>query len=411
MRSNRHPLPASCLSLTAGALTWVVRIVSTRRCQRVVLNLVFLTAFTISCGDRHQSQNAGPRRKGLQTVTINNVEPRRDVTGNIIDAHDGCLQLFEGRFYLYGTAYGTNDSYTSTANRYRVYSSPDLEQWTLEGELLKGQPDGVYFRPYVVFNPNTRKYVLWYNWYPNSKEWFGREGAAISDTPVGPFKIANPNVQLSHPNTGDGSLFVDDDGTGYFIYTSIGEGYTIRVERLKPDYLGSTGEASSILSIGGEAPVLFRRNGLYYALCGPRCASCPEGSEVHIFISTSPLGPYGTAPTINRRPESDAPTVWTQQTWTVDVPGGKFTLPLTDKITYQNNAPVIPAQQTWVAKIPMSGGPVFVWMADRWQSTPDGIRGHDFQFWSAPLKFNPYDDTILPVEKVARWDITWSWGD
>jgi len=52
-------------------------------------------------------------------VKISNVEPRRDVQGNIIDAHDGCLQFFNGRFYLYGTAYGTNDGW-GTANRYRV---------------------------------------------------------------------------------------------------------------------------------------------------------------------------------------------------------------------------------------------------------------------------------------------------
>src|SRR5690242_17874917 len=67
-------------------------------------------------------------------ITVNNVEPRRDVTGEILDAHDGCLQFFNGRYYLYGTAYGRTDGMTN--NDFRVYSSPDLEQWTLEGELL-----------------------------------------------------------------------------------------------------------------------------------------------------------------------------------------------------------------------------------------------------------------------------------
>lgn len=364
--------------------------------------------FTVSCDGGHSSPKPEARRTGFQTVTIDNTRPRRDVTGAIIDAHDGCLQMFGPRFYLYGTAYGTNDGY-NTNNRFRVYSSPDLEQWTLAGELFKEQPRGVYYRPYVVFNPKTRKFILWYNWYPNS--WAGQAGVAIGDTPVGPFTIVNTNVHLSCAHAGDGSLFVDDDGTGYYIYTAIDQGYTVRVERLTPDFLGATGETSSVLAIGVEAPVLFRRNNLYYALFGPRCAFCPEGSEVQVLISTAPLGPFKRAPHINRRPESSAPIVERLQSITVDGPGGNFIYPVTNSVTQQTNAPVIHAQETWVAKIPMAGGLAYVWMADRWQSASDHVKGHDLQFWSPPLKFSPENGFILPFENSARWDITWSWGD
>ncbi len=83
-------------------------------------------------------------------------------------------------------------------------------------------------------------------------------------------------MRLSYPGNGDGSLFVDDDGTGYYIYTSIREGYTIHIERLTPDYLGVTGESSSVLAVGGEAPVLFRRNRFYYALFRAFCAFFPR---------------------------------------------------------------------------------------------------------------------------------------
>jgi hypothetical protein len=96
------------------------------------------------------------------TVTINNELPRRDASGAVIDAHDGNLQFFSGRYYLYGTAYGKTAGF-SINNRFRVYSSADLEHWTYEGELLKAPTDGVYYRPYVVYNASTRKYVLWYN--------------------------------------------------------------------------------------------------------------------------------------------------------------------------------------------------------------------------------------------------------
>jgi hypothetical protein len=350
----------------------------------------------VSCDGKPRSQNAKSKPKDFRTVTVSNIEPRRDVAGEIIDAHDGCLQFFEGRYYLYGTAYGRSDRLTN--NSYRVYSSPDLGQWTFEGELLQQRPNGYYYRPYVVFNPSTRKYVLWYNWYPNPKLWNGQVGIAVSDTPVGPFRIVNTNVYVFNADSrpGDGSLFVDDDGTGYFIFTAIGEGYAVRVERLTRDYLGSTGETSSVLAKGGEAPVLFRRNNLYYALCGPLCPDCPQGSEVLVLTATSPLGPFTIRSNINRRSGNGTTNELRQ-----DVPvAHRFT----------EGAPIVPAQQTWVAKIPMSGEPLYIWMGDRWESTPDGVKGHDFQFWSAPLRFSS-DGDILPMKNIERWDITWSWGD
>jgi len=363
--------------MTPAASSWkrFSRKFPARHCWETLLALL-LAAFTIACDEQHRSQNAETKPNRLQTVTINNLEPRRDVAGNIIDAHGGCLQFFAGRFYLYGTAYGTNASSLALNCPFRVYSSLDLDRWTYEGELLKEQPTGVYTRPSVVFNPRTRKYVLWYNWFP--KLWNGRAAAATSDSPAGPFTIANPEVHVPGSRLGDGSLFVDDDGTGYYIYTSMGDDYAVRVARLTPDFLDSTGETSSILAKGGEAPVLFRRNNFYYALCGPLCPDCPNGSPVQVYASTSPLGPYAPRSNINRRPE--------------------------------NGAPIIPAQETWVTKIPMSGEPVYIWMGDRWESTPDGIKGHDFQFWSAPLTFSP-DGDIQPMKNIGRWDITWTWSN
>jgi hypothetical protein len=305
----------------------------------------------------------------FQAATINNAELRRDVAGEVIDAHDGCLQFFGGRYYLYGTAYGKSAGF-SINNRYRVYSSPDLEHWTFENELLRSPKDGVYYRPYVVFNPNTRKYVLWFNWYP--KLWDGQLAVATSDTPEGPFTIVNDNVQVSQAKfrPGDGSLFVDDDGTGYFIYTVIGQDHAIRVEQLTRDYLGSTGKASEVLARGCEGPAMFRRNNRYYVLFDATCCFCPAGSGARVFTSTSPFGPFTERSNINRQLGS--------------------------------GIPIVAAQQTWVAKLPTPEGPAFIWMGDRWGSRPDGIKGHDFQFWSAPLKFSS-DGNILPIENLPRW--------
>ena len=179
--------------------------------------LTFLAFFSL-CALQARSAVANGAADVVKEISVSNEDLRRDQTGEIVDAHDGCLQFFNSRYYLFGTAYGTSSGF-SINNRFRGYSSRDLLKWTFEGELLKEPPDGVYYRPYVVLNPNTRKYVLFYNWYP--KLWEGQLGVATSETPEGPFMIVNPNVQVSQAKfqPGDGSPFVDKDGTGYFIYT------------------------------------------------------------------------------------------------------------------------------------------------------------------------------------------------
>ena len=338
--------------------------------QQLLLLLV-LSGLLVSC-------KQAPDQAGLGTVTIDNINPRRDVAGNIIDAHDGCLQYFNGRFYLYGTAYGTNDGYNGN-NHFQVYSSPDLGQWKLEGDLIRLPPDkAIFYRPYVIYNARTHKYVLWFNWYPLPMNFHdGREAVAVSDSPTGPFTLVTNKLHIpqsdSHP--GDGSLFVDDDGTAYYIFNLLNYDFAVHIARLTPDYLGLTDDIAPANEVGAEAPMLFRRNNYYYLLCGELCSFCPEGSKVQYMIATSPMGPYTPKAFINPRP-----------------PKG---------------VPFIPAQETWVARLPMGGQSLYIWMADRWGSTPDGLKGHDFQFWSAPLEFTTNGD-ILPIERVGSYDIHWS---
>jgi len=87
-----------------------------------------------------------------KTVTISNTEPRRDTQGEILDAHDGCLEYFDGQFYLYGTRYGKTDGF-GISNRYVCYSSPDLTTWTAHGEdRVKEQPAGIVWKICTQFH-------------------------------------------------------------------------------------------------------------------------------------------------------------------------------------------------------------------------------------------------------------------
>ena len=63
---------------------------------------------------------------------------------------------------------------------------------------------------------------------------------------------------------------------------------------------------------------------------------------------------------------------------------------------------IIKAQQTHVATLPTPAGVVYLWMGDRWGSRPDGIKGHDFQYWSSPLQFD--NDGMI---QQLKWENQW----
>jgi Glycosyl hydrolases family 43 len=330
---------------------------------RFLLSALFLGLFPLAS----PAQKAPVYRK----VSISNVEPRRDTTGAIVDAHDGNLLFAGNRYYLYGTAYGNTAGY-SINNRFRVYSSPDLVHWTFEGEVLKAPPDGVYYNPSVVYNAHTKKYIIWYNWYP--RLWDGYVGVAESDTPIGPFTIVNTRVELMQADKrpGAGTVFVDDDGAAYYIYSTIADHHAVRVEKLDADYTGSARETSDVLATECEATSMLKHDGKYYALFDRACCFCPGGSGARVYVASSPLGPYTLIENINR----DA-----------------------------QQKPIVAAQQASIARIPTPDGTALIWIGDRWGSRPDGVKGHDFQFWSAPLRFDA-DGKIAPIENLPQWSLT-----
>jgi hypothetical protein len=350
------------------------------------------------------------RQPHMEKIVIDNMTPRCDLNGKIIDAHGGCLQYFDGYYYLYGSRFGTNHLDTVWNCPFSVYSSPNLKDWTDRGDLLQNPPKGVYYRPYVVFNPKTKKYVLWYNWYQTL--WNGSAGVATSDSPTGPFVVVNRRAHLSGSCPGDGSLFVDNDGTGYYIYTDMANDYAVRVEQLTTDFTDTSDRGGGYVAFGNEAPLLFRRKDLYYVLVASLCAACPQGSEVAVEVSSSPLGPYVFAGEINHQSGNDrtqASTEGSTETNDAELPArGGDTANFISPIHKKN--PFIRGQETWVAQLPTANGSqLYIWMADGWLSATDGMRGHDFQYWSEPLQFDT-NGAIEPIKFTRHWMIARTMG-
>ena len=447
------------------------------------------------------------------TVTLSNVTPRMTADGQIVDAHDGRVIEFDGQYYWYGTQYGTTNGFTK-ANAYHVYRSDDLVTWEHLGPALVDPPAGVYYRPHVIFNEATGKYVFWYNWYPEL--WDGHFGVAVADSPAGPFEIVSTDVPVarSELGVGDFGLFVDDDRAAYISYNTI-EGHRVSVEKLSEDYLGSTLENGGYIAQYCEAGSMFKRNDIYYLLTDYTCCFCNQGAGARVYMSDDPLGKWTLTNNINRYPgwrkpgltdgvvftteyvplkrladstfESlvvDVADVGTAvelsfftgnrsgQCGQVDVPdvhqrivrptftaeyyahgwqplalgpatvdrqnmvetitlrpagvAGATRLRLTPEPTFpyaeirltevaggvqdayvSNRQPgpvIVPAQQTYVMELTTAGGREYVWMGDMWGSAPDNVKGHDFQYWSSPLRFDSLG-WIAPLQLEAEWEV------
>lgn len=363
-------------------------------------------------------------------VTFNNTAPRYDDQGQIMDCHDGSIQQFTpgGLYWVHCVAYGLCEAplpYGCTQmpdkcgfrlnHNVSVYSSPNMSSgsWHFEGYAidLDERPAGTVFRPEVAYSPATSKYVLWWNWVspPPESKYMGY-AAAVSDTPAGPFTLVEQQVNITYNNNsvtpsgsrfnaGDFHRFVDPDtGAGYVIYSS---GHWMVTEELTPDLLASTGRTSPLFPLYFvEAPVLFKRAGVWWALFSHCCCFCLQGSGVTAWTAPTALGPWTQQ--AGPGPDNELACVNASSTSpyaaAVHAAVGLSPIPtpgqgcLYDGPSYTS---VTRAQQNYVISLP-SGD--MIWTGDRWQQSPDGLKGHEPQAW-LPLTFNA-DGTLAPLQWV-----------
>ena len=341
---------------------------------------------------------------------IDNTTPRRDVFGNLMDVHDGNVLYHSGLWYWLGMGYTDCQLETGiipprncpgiylefghcgfrTDHKVNLYSSPDLEQWTLVRDVLPAgaRPEGIYFRPKLVHNQQTGEWVLWINHlapaltplisYPEARLLV----ATSSDLNLGPFTVVTEKANIEVSGGGDFALMVDpndQNGTAYIAYDAWGNNHAVVVERLTPDYhdsLGAGASSGQISPVNNEAPILFERRGWYYLLYGHTCCFCEAGSGAQVWVAPHPLGP------------------WTDTG--IDINPGDW-LGRRD----------IPAQCNGVIRLETGGETQYLYTGDLWSSAPDSLKSHDIQYWSPPLQFDDTTDppTILPITFVNNFTL------
>ena len=128
---------------------------------------------------------------------------------------------------------------------------------------------------------------------------------------------------------------------------------------------------------GVEGPAMFKRDGLYYLLVGRGCCACRGGSNIEVYTSSAPLGPYQSRGDV-----------------------GSNTTAAFDAHSPYNY--VTRAQQTKVFTVPAPDGTLqYVWLGNQWVTSAlsGAPRNHDLLFW-AVLKF----DTAGMIEQLEWSD-------
>lgn len=341
---------------------------------------------------------------------IDNTVPRRDVNGQLMDVHDGNVIKIGDLYHWYGMGYSDCQLETGllppqncpgiyaefgrcgfrTDHAVNLYTSPDLEEWTFVANIFPEEvrPYGIYFRPKVIFNELTQKYLLWINHLPPAMSPLvaytdARLMVAISDSPSGIFQVVTEKADIEESGGGDFTIMVDPNdanNTAFLAYDAWGNNHAIVVEQLNPQFtnsLGASATSGQISPISNEAPLLFERKGYYYLMYGHTCCFCHQGSGAEVWTARHPLGP------------------WTNMHLDIN-PNHLFT------------GREIKAQCNYVIKIDHEAREAdYIYTGDLWSSAPDGLKSHDIQYWSPPLEFDDSSDppTIKPMSFVRNFTL------
>ena len=222
------------------------------------------------------------------------------------------LHASDGRYYLYCTS--------EDGSGFPVRSSEDLIHWTEHGPALRAKDsrwaNDTFWAPECY--ELGGKYVLLYsaNWKDNPTQALEnyRIGAAVADTPVGPFTevsdrpVFDPGYPIINAN------LYREDGRYYLYYSrccyehkvdGLEESWIYGVE-LKPDFSGIIGEPALLLRPeqpweGRSAAATGRRwnEGSFLMKAGDRYLMTYSGNyfggpdyAVGYAVGQSPLGPF-----------------------------------------------------------------------------------------------------------------------
>lgn len=307
--------------------------------------------------------------------TIRNGELWPDETGTHINAHGGGILKYGDTYYWFGEH--KSDHTSAALVGVTCYASTDLVNWRNCGIALSvsDEPGSdiergcVLERPKVIYNPVTKKFCMWFHLELKGRGYdAARYGVAVADQPEGPYRFLYSQradagtwplefgkKELATVDTLDAAhfkeawtptwrkaveeglyvkrdfgtgqmsrdmtLYVDDDGKAYHIFSSE-DNLTLHIAELTGDYLHHTGRYTRVAPAGhNEAPAIFKHEGTYWMITSGCTGWDPN--EARMFSAPSIWGPWTQHPNPCRGTKAEL-TFGGQSTYILKIENGKL---------------------------------------------------------------------------------------
>lgn len=208
-------------------------------------------------------KSVGGRASGW--TTISNGDMWIDTDGKDVQAHGAGFLKVGDTWYMIG-----EDRSNMWHPDVNMYSSKDFVHWKFERKIISPEThpalaDGSRFieRPKLMYCKNTGKYVVWCHWEQAN---YGASEAAVfyCDSVNGAYKFHWAGRPLGIKSR-DCNVFVDDDGTAYFISTT-NENQDLGLFKLSDDYLSAVSHTTLFAGDRREAPAIVRVGDTYFML-------------------------------------------------------------------------------------------------------------------------------------------------
>jgi hypothetical protein len=253
-----------------------------------------------------------------------------------------------GSFYYW---FGENRNADNSFKYVSVYRSTDMRTWEFRNNVLTQDSAAELAsanieRPKVIYNSTTHKYVMWMHKESATDYSEAKVAVAESDTVDGDYTYLGSFRPMGITSR-DETLFQDGDGSAYLITSAAGNA-DLDIFKLTDDYTGIASEvADPWPGTYREAPAVFKRNGVYFALTSANSGWSPN--QQAYATATSLAGP------------------WTAMT------------PVGDHTAYGS-------QTAYVQAIQGTSGTSYLYMGDRWGNSMGGDV-EDSQYVWLPLTF------------------------
>ncbi len=264
------------------------------------INRLIIATALVACTVSLVSCKCSGQKKDSDEPVIELQMPENPFITDLYLADPSAHVWEDGRLYVYPSHDIDPPRGCDLMDKYHVYSTDDMINWTDHGEILNSsqvpwgrEEGGFMWAPDCAYRNGT---YYFYFPHPSGSDWNStwKVGIATSKYPDRDFKVQGYIEGLGDASSMiDPCVFIDNDGTAYFYY---GGGGRMIGAKLKDNMTEIDGEVLNMEGLKDyhEGPWIFRRDDIYYLMYADNHQEPGRGgaNQLRYATSSNPLGPW-----------------------------------------------------------------------------------------------------------------------